>query len=302
MVPDLTISIICTNNRAMLCDCLKSLFETTRRTSLEVYVVDNASTDGTAEMVACDFPQVRVLRNEAKLGFTSNNNLVLQRSTGRYVMLLNDDTLVLENAEGEGAIDSMVAFMDAHTEAAVAGAQLVNPDGSLQQSFCRFPQPVLEALHPFTDRWRVIWPPSEAPVEIDWASGAALMVRREMLQKVGGLDPDFNPIYSEETDWCYRIKAAGGRIFAVPRAKLVHFGGQTMNRVPARRVELLYAKRALFFRKHQGRAAAFIFKFVLWLSSLAKLLAWALAWPFQRLRAQAEIPLHWHMVRRALSL
>jgi N-acetylglucosaminyl-diphospho-decaprenol L-rhamnosyltransferase len=302
MAPDLTISIICTNNRAMLCDCLKSLYETTRRTNIEVFVVDNASTDGTADMLACDFPQVRVLRNDAKLGFTSNNNLVLERATGRYVMLLNDDTLVLDDADGEGAIDNMVAFMDAHPEAAVAGGQLLNPDGSLQQSFCHFPRPVLEALHPFTDRWRIIWPRSEAPEEIDWASGASLLVRRDMLEKVGGLDPDFNPIYSEETDWCYRIKAAGGRIFAVPTARFVHFGGQTMNRVPARRVELLYSKRALYFRKHQGRAAALAFKIVLWLTSLAKLAVWAVAWPFRRPRAQAEIPLHWHMVRRALSL
>lgn len=296
-VPDLTLSIICTDNRAMLRDCLESLFGTTQRASLEVYVVDNASSDGTSDMLAADFPRVHIIRNETRLGFTSNNNLVLERAAGRHAMLLNDDTLVLD-----GAVDAMVAFMDAHPDAAVVGGQLLNPDRTLQASAYWFPHPVLEAFHPLTDRWRVLFPAGEEAVEVDWVHGASLMVRREMVVKVGGLDPDFNPIYSEETDWCYRIRQAGGRIFTLPAARFIHFGGQTMNRVPARRVELLYAKRTLYFRKHGGQGTAWVFKGSLWLASLLKLVAWLALYPFRRERARDEIPLHWHMVRRALRL
>ncbi len=243
----------------MLQGCLNSLFATTKRTGLEVHTVDNACSDGTSEMLASDYPQVRMIRNETRLGFTDNNNLVLEQATGRYAMLLNDDTLVLESA-----VDYMVGFMDAHPEAAAAGGQLLNPDGSLQMSFFNFPRPVLEALHPATDRWRIRWPASQEPFEVDWGHGACLMVRRSVIADVGGLDPDFNPIYSEETDWCYRIRQWGGHIFALPAARFIHYGGQTMNRMPSRRVELLYSKRALFFLKHGGRGTKAVFKVTLW--------------------------------------
>jgi hypothetical protein len=262
-----------------------------------VFVVDNASTDGTSQMLGQDYPQVQVIRNEIRLGFASNNNLVLARAHGRYVLLLNDDTLVLE-----GAIDGMVAFMDAHPEAAAAGGRLLNPDGSPQICFCVFPRPLLEALHPFTDRWRVLWPASDEPFVVDWVSGACLLVRRAVIDQVGGLDPAFDPIYSEETDWCYRIHQHGGQIFALPAARVIHFGGQTMNRLPARRVELLYGKRTLYFRKHEGAAAAWVFKVTLWLVSLMKLLYWAAVYPMKGEAARRKAPLHWHMVRRALYL
>lgn len=297
VTPDLTVAIIGTNNRQQLRDCLDALFTATHCTDLEVFVVDNASTDGTAEMLAQNYPQAQVIRNVTRLGFASNNNLVLARAHGRYVLLLNDDTQVLDSA-----IDRMVAFMDAHPEAAVAGGQLLNPDGSVQICFCTFPKPMLEALHPLTDRWRVVQAVSSEPFVVDWVSGACLIVRGEVIAEVGGLDPAFDPIYSEETDWCYRIHQHGGLIFALPDARVIHFGGQTMNRLPARRVELLYGKRALYFRKHQGAVAASTFKITLWLASLTKLLYWITAWPFARAAACTKVALHWHMVRRALRL
>jgi N-acetylglucosaminyl-diphospho-decaprenol L-rhamnosyltransferase len=297
MTADVSVSIICTDNRDMLRDCLVSLYETTKVASAEVFVVDNASGDGTSEMLAREFPQVQVIRNEDRLGFASNNNLVLKRATGRYVMLLNDDTLLLP-----GALDTLVEFMDAHPEATVAGGQLLNPDGSAQICFNFFPHPVIEAFHPFTDRWRVVTAPSDEPLEVDWVCGASLMARREVVDQVGPLDTAFDPIYSEETDWCYRIRQSGGCVFAVPAARFIHFGGQTMDRLPTRRVELLYAKRALYFQKHHGRGARWLFKGALWLASLAKLLGWIALFPLRPGQARLKIPLHWHMVRRALWL
>ena len=120
-------SVISADNLALLLPCLRSVFENTYRVHLEVYLVDNASTDGTAAAIEAKFPQVKVLRNEDRLGFSTNNNMVLRRGQGRYLMLLNDDTLVLD-----GALDRMVEFMDAHPQVGAVGSHLENADGSLQ--------------------------------------------------------------------------------------------------------------------------------------------------------------------------
>lgn len=294
MNADVTVSVIGMNHRDMLKNCLASLFETTQRHSLEVFVVDNASNDGTAEMVVTEFPLVNLIRNTSVMGFSSNNNRVLEQANGRFALLLNDDMVILP-----GAVDAMADFMDAHPEAAVAGGQLLNRDGSPQISFFAFPHPLLEAFHPLTDRWRVRWAQSDRAFEVDWVCGASLMVRREILGQVGLLDLAFDPAYSEETDWCYRIRKQGGHIFAVPSAQFIHFGGQSMDPLASRRMELLYSKRALYFQKHRGLAARRLFKAALWLASLAKLLAWIALRPFRGERARHQIALHWHLVRRA---
>lgn len=297
MQPDLTVSIICTDNRDPLRACLASLYETARHITTEVFVVDNASGDGTSEMVTREFPQVRLIRNEVRMGFASNNNQVLTRAAGRYVMLLNDDTLLLP-----GALDNLVQFMDAHPEAAAAGTRLLSPDRSLQLSVSDFPHPVLEAFQPLTERWRGTLRHPDVPIEVDWVCGASLLARCDVVGRVGLLDPAFDPIYSEETDWCYRIKAGGGRIFHVPQAEIVHFGGQTMGRIPRHRMELVWSHQALFFRKHYGAGAERLFRVCLSLASLLKLLGWTCALPIAQERARAEIPLHWHMIGKALSL
>lgn len=295
--PDLSVSIVDTDNRAQVLDCLRSTFGAQDALELEVFVVDNASRDGSREAIAAEFPQVRLLRNSERKGFSTNNNLALSQASGRYLMLLNDDTIV-----HAGALTRLVAFMDAHPEAGAAGSRLLNPDGSLQPSCFLFPRPILEAFQPLTDRWRVPRLSSSGPTEVDWVCGASLVVRREVADQVGLLDPAFDPIYSDDTDWCYRIKKQGGRVFYVPTSEIVHLGGQTMNRVPAGRVEMMWKKRVLFFRKHQGPRAAWTYKVSLWFSSLLKLAAWSGLLPFRAQRARGEIPLHWHMVKRALAL
>ena len=143
MQPDLTISIISADNLDLLLPCLRSVFENTHHVTLEVYVVDNASTDDSAAAVEAAFPQVQVFRNEVRQGFSTNNNMVLRQGEGRYLMLLNDDTEVIDSA-----LDHMVKFMDAHPRAGAAGSFLLNPDGSFQPAFARFPHPIVEALWP----------------------------------------------------------------------------------------------------------------------------------------------------------
>ena len=270
MQPDLTISIISSDNLNLLLPCLRSVFENIHQVSLEVYVVDNASTDGTAESAVAEFPQVKVIRNKVRQGFSTNNNLVLRRGQGRYLMLLNDDTLLQP-----AALDEMVVFMDAHPAAGAVGSFLFNPDGSFQPCYARLPHPVIEALWPDGKTHFVRDAGANMPVEVDAVSGCSFMVRREIIEQVGLLDTDFDPIYSEEIDWCHRIRNAGWRVYALPQARIIHYGSQTMNRALSHKYGLLLSHKALYFRKHWGRKWASVFKLTLGIATLGKLVWWS---------------------------
>ena len=200
MLPDLTISIISADTLDQLLPCLDSIFANTSGVDLEVFVADNASTDSTVDAVYRAYPQVNIIRNETRLGFSTNNNRVLTQGRGRYLMLLNDDTLVTD-----GALDEMVSFMDRNSGAAAVGAYLLNPDGSPQSSYAAFPRPFIEAVWPASNWPHPIARKSFAPFQVDSVCGAAMLVRRAILDDVGLLDSKFDPIYSEEVDWCYRI-------------------------------------------------------------------------------------------------
>ena len=297
MQPDLSVSIINTNNREQTLDCLRSVFANTHRVSLEVFVVDNACTDGSAQAIATGFPQVRLIRNDVRKGFSTNNNLALSQATGCYLMLLNDDTAVQD-----GAFDHMVAFMDEHPEAGALGANLLNPDGTRQQACDYPPQPLYDALRPLSTWLRPLRCDSHEPSEVGSVCGACMLVRREAADQVGVLDTDFDPLYSEEVEWCHRIRQAGWNIYHLPQAKVIHYGSQTMNRAPLHKLEKLYEKKALFFRKHYGSRAVWTFKVALLVSSAAKMLGWMLAYPVRRQAAAAKIMAHRHVMTRALFL
>ncbi len=298
MRPDLTVSVISTDNLELLLPCLRSVFEGTHRISLEVYLVDNASTDGTAAAVEAEFPQVQVLRNEERQGFATNNNRVLRRGRGRYLMLLNDDTLVLP-----GAFDLMVQFMDGHPDAGAVGSSCLHPDLSYQQSFSYFPSPWYEGWWTSVDwLYRVRKKSPTGPKEVDCVSGACMMVRREVARQVGLLDTAFDPIYAEETDWLFRIKKGGWKVYTLPGARVIHYCGETMNRAPQRKIELLQAHKALFFRKHYGPHAAWFFKVSLMVASALKAIAWLALVPLEGGIARAKCKSHWHLAKKALVL
>lgn len=289
--PDLTISIISADNLDLLLPCLRSVFTATHQTTLEVFVVDNASGDHTAAAVEAEFPQVKVIRNTTRLGFSTNNNLVLSQGQGRYLMLLNDDTLVLE-----GALDRLVAFMDAHPEAGAVGSYLLNPDLSFQVAYASFPHPVMEAIRPATNWVFRKAQQQHDPLEVDSVCGGAMLVRRETVEQVGMLDSAFDPIYSEEVDWCYRIKQAGWRIHSLPQSRIIHYGSVTMNRAVPRKYELLLSHKALYFRKNRGNFAAAIYRFTLGVVTAGKT-AW---WSARSLLDKRYIELrdlHWHLLQ-----
>jgi hypothetical protein len=294
--PDLSISIVTGDNGAQALDCLRSLFAHAGGLSLEVFVLDNASGDGSAERIAASFPRVNLIRSSTRAGFATNHNTVMARCAGRYMMLLNDDTIIQP-----GALAALVGFMDQHAAAGAAGAALLNPAGTPQRSFDIFPTPLYEALRPLSSCWRRYPATPQQPLAVDSVSGACMLVRRAVLSQVGLLDPDFDPLYSEEVEWCYRLKRAGWQVYHVPAARVVHLGSQTMNRLPLNRIDRLYEKKLLFFRKHGTPSSARQFKYLLWAASLGKLSVWSLLFPLKRRAAAAQIRTHWHVARTVWS-
>ncbi|MBI5957016.1 MAG: glycosyltransferase family 2 protein [Chloroflexi bacterium] len=261
---DLSVVIVSYNTRELLRDCLRSVFRSEdgggsaeRRGSthwpFEVWVVDNASTDGSAEMVRQEFPQAKLIANGENRGFAAASNQAIEQCSGRYVLLLNPDTIVLDDALG-----SLVRFMDAHPRVGVAGARLVNRDGSFQHSAFRFPTLWMSLFDFYSPNHRITnsrlngrYPVRDYdhPFPIDHPLGACLMVRRETIQQVGLLDERFF-MYCEEVDWCLRIKRAGWEIYYVPEARVVHYVAKSTNQFREAMFLQLHKSRSLLFAKH----------------------------------------------------
>jgi GT2 family glycosyltransferase len=219
----------------------------------ETILVDNGSEDGTADAARARFPGVDVLPLPGNLGYAAGNNAGLARARGRVVVLLNSDVVPRRDA-----LVRCLRFLEAHPDVGVVGVQLVHADGRLQNSVHRFPSLVTELVPKFL--LELLLPrrfPSKrfrhaGPVDVDAVLGACLAVRREALDRVGGLPEDYF-LFLEETDWCWSIHAAGFRVVHLPDVRLVHLSGaSSKKKVPARtRIEY---HRALyrFFRKHRG--------------------------------------------------
>ena len=249
---DLSIIIVNWNTEAYLLSCLKSIFQTRGRMFREIIVVDNGSQDGSGNEVKKSFPTVYLIENEENVGFAKATNQGLQKSSGRYVLLLNPDTRVKN-----GAIERLVSFMDDYPKAGIAGAQLLNSDGSRQNSIANFPSLATELLNKSLLRWLFPkdFPGKERnypePIEVDSVIGACMMVRREAIEQVGLFDEDYF-LFLEETDWCYRMKRAGWKIYHVPQAEVYHFQGKSAEKDKKKaRIEYYYS-RYHFFKKNRG--------------------------------------------------
>jgi GT2 family glycosyltransferase len=262
---DLTIITVSYNTRDLLADCLQSVYTGLERAGLEgdVWVLDNASADGSADMVRQQFPAVHLIAHDENLGFSAGNNLALRvmgfgdQVVSRHVLFLNPDTRVTDDALGV-----MVRFMDSTPGAGAAGAQLVHGDGSFQHSAFHFPglaqiffdffpvhhwlaDSVVNGRYP-----RRLYEAGE-PFPVDHPLGAALMVRGETLARVGSFDERFF-MYCEEIDLCRRIKAAGWEVHCVPQAQIVHLVGQSTGQFREQMFVALWRSRFLMFDKHEG--------------------------------------------------
>jgi len=259
---DLSVVIISWNVRELLRRCLDSIQESLKGEkgkglSIETIVFDNGSADGSADMMRGYLPWVHLMESEVNLGFTKGNNLAIGQSEGRYILLLNPDTEVVGDALG-----TMVAYMVSHPRVGALGPQLLNPDGTTQSSRRRFPtlatafleSTVLQSRFQgskILKRYYLLDRPDDEIQPVDWVVGAALLIRRQALHQVGPLDEEFF-MYSEELDWCYRLKAQGWEVVYLPTAQVVHQEGRSSEQVlPARHIHFQRSK-VLFFKRYYG--------------------------------------------------
>ena len=277
---DLSIIIVSWNTREYLLRCVGSVFENDGRISREVVVVDNGSRDGSGYEVKKAFPSIHLIENQKNMGFAKAVNQGLQKASGRYILLLNPDARV----KG-GAIARLVEFMDTHTDAGVAGGQLLNSDGSRQNSIANFPSLATELFNKHLLRWLFPkrFPGKERhytePVEVDSVIGACMMVRRGGLDQVGLLDEDYF-LFLEETDWCYRMKKAGWKIYHVPQVEVFHFQGRSAETDKKRSRVEYFRSRYHFFRKNRGSGLYFILVAGLAVRLLVELISMTLACGF----------------------
>jgi GT2 family glycosyltransferase len=243
------------NTRQLLIDCLKSVLETVRDLSYEIWVVDNGSSDGSVRATKDLFPSVKFIENDNNLGFAKANNQVLRVMSGEYAVLLNTDAILKD-----GAVKTIVEFMDKEPGVGICGGQLLNEDGSKQNSIANVPNLLTELTNKSLLRrfFPARYPGKEhhftEPVEVETLVGACMVVRKKAIDKVGLLDEDYF-FYLEETDWCLRFKKQGWKIVHYPGAEIYHRQGQSIKKVHIKgRIEY-WKSRYIFFRKHRRRVA-----------------------------------------------
>lgn len=269
--PDVSVIVVSFNTRELLRECLQTLQAQAGGVTYQLIVVDNASRDGSADMVAAEFPEATLIRSAVNLGFANANNRGFAEAQGRHVVLLNSDAFLRP-----GALPRAVAHLDAEPHIGLGGARLVGRDDTWQPSARMFPSLLndflalsgLAARFPrsrFCGRMDRTWADPGEPAEVDWTPGAFTIIRREVLEQVGYFDPAFF-LYYEEVDLCRRVKAAGYTIWYWPDVVVVHLGGESSKTVShvsfssAGAQLILWRLRSglLYYRKHHGATGAWL--------------------------------------------
>ena len=252
---DISIIIVNWNTKGVLRDCLTSVFEQKGNIDCEVIVVDNASTDGSVEMLKNDFGNVVLIENAENRGFAAANNQAMAVAKGRYVLLLNSDTIVLDSC-----LADIVSFADANPQTAVVGCRVLNSDRTLQPTCFMFPSVLnmllsstyLYKIFPrsrFFGREQMLWWDASDVREVDVVRGCFMLVRRKAIEQVGVMDEQFF-MYGEETDWCYRFRKNGWKVTFAPVGQIIHLGGASSRQDASRMRLQLSASILLFLRKH----------------------------------------------------
>ncbi|MEL6615305.1 MAG: glycosyltransferase family 2 protein, partial [Bacteroidota bacterium] len=271
---DVSVVIVTYNVREFLEQALESVERASGGLTVETWVVDNDSADGTAEMVRTRFPDVRLIANEDNVGFATANNQALRQAVGRYALVLNPDTILQEDTLRE-----LVAFMDAHPDTGAAGCRILNPDGTFAPESRRaFPTPAVAFFRltglsrlfpnsPTFGRYNLTYLPQDEVCEVDALSGSCMMVRRaailaeepaasgdgappEAPRSAAGLFDEAFFMYGEDLDWCYRIQQAGWAIRYTPATQIVHYKGESTKKGDLRYVRLFYGAMLRFVEKH----------------------------------------------------
>jgi GT2 family glycosyltransferase len=254
---DLSICIVSYQARDYLAGCLRSLPGGAPARTLEVVVVDNGSTDGTAEMVRAEFPDVRLIVNAGNEGFTRPMNQALRAATGQFLVQLNPDTLVPPKA-----LERLIAFCEGRPKAGICGPKVVNPDGTLQAP-CRRGEPRPWAVISYFLKLHRLFPRSrffggyllnhldEDQVHaVDGVSGSCMLILREVVDRIGYLDEQFYA-YQEDADYCRRAREEGWKVYYTPSSEIIHYGGEGGSRVhPVRSIVAWHRSYWLYYRKH----------------------------------------------------
>lgn len=258
---DVAVIIVSWNVRDFLVDCLQSLYQEFQRGKVNggVWVIDNASTDGSVALIQSLFPQVHIIENDDNVGFARANNQGIEAAKAhdpRTYFLLNPDTKLQK-----GSLKLLLDALDTLPDAGMVGARLVYGNGRFQHSAFAFPGLVqlMFDLFPmparlYESRWngrypRTLYQPDQPPFAVDHPLGATMLVRADVAESTNGLDETFH-MYCEEIDWCWRIHEAGWHIYTVPAAEIVHYGGESSKQIPAQSIINLWRSRIQLYKRH----------------------------------------------------
>jgi GT2 family glycosyltransferase len=277
--PDISVIVVSWNTREELRACLESVLAGLRGTLGEVIVVDNASADGSAEMVKASFPEVHIIRNARNLGFAAGCNMGLQVAAGRYLLLLNPDTIVLDDV-----LAATVRYLDDHPNVGAFGCRILNSDGTLDPSCFRDPS-VLNTFLGLTGLARLRWPRAlgrermthwlrDSERDVDVVTGCYLATRREVVDDIGPLDSGYF-FCGEEADWCRRIRSGGWVVRFAPVGDIIHAGGVAGRKLNEWRDLLGMAGLVRYVHHHDGSLAGWAIWGLLWLHAASRTIAFA---------------------------
>jgi GT2 family glycosyltransferase len=274
---NLSICIVTYRARDYLLECLRSIYEYTRQISYEIVVVDNGSRDGTAELVRDNFQSVVYVENPGNAGFSRPMNQALRAANGRYVLLLNPDTRVIDDA-----IQKLVQFLEDNPRVGIAGPKVLNPDGTLQKPCRRSearPWDVFTYFLGLADRfphdkrfsgYYMGFIDENTTHEVHGVSGSCMLIRKDVIDQIGSFDEDYFA-YQEDADYCLRARQAGWKIFYYPEARITHFGGRGGSRVqPYRSIWEWHKSYYLYYRKHFAKDYVFLFNWFYYFSMFVK--------------------------------
>lgn len=243
----ISIIILSWNTKNILKDCLQSIKKSRSKWEFEIIVVDNGSTDGSAQMVEKDFKKVILIKNKKNLGYGAGNNMGIKKASGNYLLFLNSDTLV----KGK-AIEEMADFLESRSEVGMVGPKLLNEDGSDQPSAGKFPGLKVSFIMLFAERFlgsKFARASYSRIKQVDWVMGASMMTRRDVIGKAGVMDEGIF-MYMDEVEWCYRIKKQGFKIIFLPDPKIVHLWQKSSTSGREAPILNIYRGLIYFYKKH----------------------------------------------------
>ncbi len=280
----LSFIIVNWNTAVLLENALVSIQDKVGILNYEIIVVDNGSGDTSCAVVKNKFPAVRLIENKHNRGFARAVNQGIRISRGEYIVLFNTDALLTD-----GAVQSILDYMETHPNVGVCGGQLIYPDGRKQHSFDNFPTLLTELTNKsllkklFPKKYPGKYSDYSSPLSVDSLIGACFFVRKEAIEKTGLLDEDYF-FFLEETDWCYRIKKAGYDIIYLPYAHIIHLQGKSAGMVPVRSRLEYYYSRYLFFIKQRGKFSAGLLIFVTFIKCIMKVAVYLFLFIFTGMR------------------